>query len=592
MKNFIRFVKLFLIPHIGFFFLALLTGFIAAASSGLGIPLMIATVFPVIFNGTDNLSPIAQSLLSVVNREHLLLLACLFIPTMFIVRGLAMWGNAVIVNLLTIRILRDIRMSFFKHIQSLPLAFLERQRKGDLISRLMADSANVQSLITNISNDIIKQPITCLCSIGAFFFLIFQQGADWGFVMNLFFIALAIYPVITFGKRIAQKSERAQAGLGELNTIVQQNLATQREVRAYAMEEKQIDDFAEASVRYCKNSVKLMKYQKGLLPIMETVTSLALAFLLVKGKLGGMVLTDFLALAAALFMAFDSMKRAGRAFNRFNQAQGSLLRLIEILDAEDNIPETNQPHEFQNIKGDITFREVSFAYSEDKPVLCDINLHIPAGQIVGLVGSSGAGKTTFASLIPRFYEVSSGSLLIDGIDVRQVRKKDLCQQIALVGQQAMLFAGSIKENISLGLEGCSDEQIELAAQRAQVHSFLNSQEHGINTVLGDGGSGLSGGQAQRVAIARAFIKDAPILILDEATASLDSKSEKDIQAALEELSQGRTTLIVAHRFSTIKHAQRILVFDQGLIVGDGSHDELYDSCAIYRELYDRQGVKG
>ncbi len=590
MKQFLRFAKLFLLPHMGFFVLAILTGFVAAAASGLGIPLMISAVFPIIFNGTDNLPPFAQSLLGGIERQHLLLAACLLMPAIFIIRGLAMWGNAVVVNILTIRILQDIRMSFFHRLQSLPLAYLESQRKGDLISRLMADTANVQTLITNVSNDIIKQPITCICALGAFFFLIFQQGADWGFVVNLLFIALAAYPVILFGKRIATKSEKAQTGLGELNTIVQQNLAAQREVRAYAMEDMQVKDFSIVSDRYCKNTNKLIKYQKGLLPIMETVTAIALAFLLVKGKLTGMVLTDFLALSAALFMSFDSMKRAGRAFNRFNQAQGSLIRLTEILDVEDNIPESPNPKPFANIKGDITFKQVAFAYNEGNDVLSDIDIHIPAGQIVGLVGSSGAGKTTMASLIPRFYEVSKGSLLIDGIDVRDVRKSDLCDQIALVGQHAMLFAGSIRDNIALGRPDCTQEQIDTAAQRAQVISFLSTQAQGINTRLGEGGKGLSGGQAQRVAIARAFVKDAPILILDEATASLDAESEKAIQVSLEELSQGRTTLIVAHRFSTIRHAQRILVFDQGRIVGDGSHEELYSSCPIYKELYDRQGV--
>ncbi|MFI3244741.1 MAG: ABC transporter ATP-binding protein, partial [Akkermansia sp.] len=479
----------------------------------------------------------------------------------------------------------------FHRVQTLPLSFLERQRKGDIISRLMSDTGNVQSLITNVSNDIIKQPITCIFAICAFFFLVFNQGADWSFIVNLIFIAIAAYPIIVFGKRIAQKSLQAMEGLGELNTIVQQNLATQREVRAYAMEDKQIDDFREASVRYSIHNIKLVKYQKGLVPIMETVTSLALAFMLVKGKLEGMTLSDFLALAAALFMCFDAMKRTGRAFNKFNQAQGSLLRLTEILDVEDSIPDAEHPKPFEGIKGDITFKEVGFSYLEGKPVLSKIDLHIPAGQIVGLVGASGAGKTTFASLIPRFYEVSEGSLLIDGIDVRDVRKSDLCDSIALVGQHAMLFAGSIRENIGLGKKGCSNDEIEQAAARAQVNSFLNTQAQGLDTVLGESGSGLSGGQAQRVAIARAFAKDAPILILDEATASLDAESEKAIQASLEALSQGRTTLIVAHRFSTIRHAQRILVFDGGLIIGDGSHEELYATCPTYKELYDRQGVE-
>ena len=229
-------------------------------------------------------------------------------------------------------------------------------------------------------------------------------------------------------------------------------------------------------------------------------------------------------------------------------------------------------------------------YDPEKPVLRDVDLTIPAGQIVGLVGPSGAGKTTFAALIPRFYEVTKGSVEVDGVDVRDLKAHDLREQLSLVGQQALLFMGSIRENIALGRENATEEQILAAADSAAVTKFLATQPKGIDTELGQGGSGLSGGQRQRVAIARAFVKDAPILILDEATASLDAESEREIQEELDKLAQGRTTLIVAHRFSTIRNAHRILVFDAGRIVGDGSHEELYAGCPLYKELYDRQGI--
>ena len=594
MKNILYFLKLFLLPNIRFFILVFATGLIAAAASGLGIPLIVKFVFPVVFAAAGDETPqLFQLIPAMAQWEHqtLLLVCCMSLPAIFLVRGLAMWGNAVLVNMLGLRILETIRMKAFSRVQELPIAFIDNQRKGDIISRVVADTTNIQNILSTIANDLIKQPITAACALGAFVWLLFLSGQGVLFLVNIFFIALAAWPIMVFGKRISAKALRSQQGLGELNTAVQQNLETQREVRAYAMEERQIAEFADVSGRYCRNYVKLVKYQKALLPIMEIVTAIALSFLLVRGRMCGMTFTDFIAMAGALFFAFDSMKRAGTAFNRFNEAQGSVVRLAEILKEENTIPEPENPVTLaQPVKGDIRFRNVTFAYDGKKPVLRDIDIHIPAGQIVGLVGPSGAGKTTFANLIPRFYEATKGSVEIDGVDVRKLRQHDLREELSLVGQQALLFSGTIRENIELGKLGATTEEIKAAADAAAVSKFLESQPKGLDTVIGEGGGGLSGGQRQRVAIARAFIKNAPVLILDEATAALDAESEREIQESLDELAKGRTTLIVAHRFSTIRNAHRILVFENGCIVGDGSHDELYGSCPLYKELYDRQGV--
>lgn len=595
MKNLVYFLKRFLMPHLGMFVLVLCTGFVAAAASGAGVPFMVKYVLPVVFRNESGATPELLTLfptLETLSPETLLLLACASMPAIFLVRGVAMWGNAVLVNVLGIRILETLRMQVFSRVQELPIAFMESRKKGDVISRILTDTANVQNILTSVSNDLIKQPITALCAISAFVFLLVTSGHGILFLVNVLFIALAAWPIIEFGRRISQKSQRAQQGLGELNSAVQQNLENQREVRAYAMEERQIEDFAQVSARLRTNLVKLVKYQKALIPVMEVVTALAMAFLLVRGRLYGLQLTDFMAIAAALFFAFDSMKRAGTAWNRFNEAQGAIKRLAEVLLEPDSIPEPENPKAFEApVRGEIRFRNVTFGYEPDKPVLRGVDLTIPAGQIVGLVGPSGSGKTTFASLIPRFYEVSQGAVEVDGIDVRELRSHDLREQLSLVGQQALLFAGTIRENIRLGRLDASDEEITAAADSAAVSKFLESQPQGIDTELGQGGAGLSGGQRQRVAIARAFVKDAPILILDEATASLDAESEREIQEELDKLAQGRTTLIVAHRFSTIRNAHRILVFDYGRIVGDGTHEELYANCSLYKELYDRQGIE-
>ena len=595
MKNLIYFLKRFMLPHAGMFTMVLCTGMIAAAASGAGVPFMVKYVFPVVFRNENGAMPELLELipsLQSLSPGTLLMMACAAMPAVFLIRGVAMWGNAVLVSVLGIRILETLRMQVFSRVQELPIAFMESRKKGDIISRILTDTANVQSILTTVSNDLIKQPIMALCSISAFVFLLVASGQGILFLVNILFIALAAWPIIEFGRRISQKSQRAQQGLGELNAAVQQNLENQREVRAYAMEERQIEYFANASRRLRTNLVKLVKYQKALIPVMEVVTALALAFLLVRGRLYGLQLTDFMAIAAALFFAFDSMKRAGTAWNRFNEAQGAIRRLAEVLMEPNNIPEPENPKVFSSpVRGEIRFRNVTFGYEPDKPVLRGVDLTIPAGQIVGLVGPSGSGKTTFASLIPRFYEVSQGAVEVDGIDVRELRPHDLREQLSLVGQQALLFAGSIRENIRLGRLDATDEEIIAAADSAAVSKFLESQPQGIDTELGQGGAGLSGGQRQRVAIARAFVKDAPILILDEATASLDAESEREIQEELDKLAQGRTTLIVAHRFSTIRNAHRILVFDYGRIVGDGTHEELYANCPLYKELYDRQGIE-
>ena len=595
MKKVLYFLKRFLLPHIALFVTVLFTGVLAASASGLGVPFLVKYVFPVVFRDGSGTPPELLEYfpaLTELSPSVLLMLACATLPAVFIVRGVAQWANAVLVNVLGIRILETLRMAVFNRVQELPIEFMEQRQKGDMLSRVVADTQNVQNILSSIANDLVKQPITCLSALAAFIYLLVQSGHGILFLVNVAFIAMAAWPIVVFGRRISQKALRAQQGLGALNSAIQQNLETQREVRAYALEEREIQDFRKVSDSYCDNYVKLVKYQKALIPVMEVVTALALSFLLVRGKQFGMSLTDFIAMAGALFFAFDSMKRAGNAFNRFNEAQGALTRLSEVLHEPNDIPEPENPITLsQPVKGDITFRNVSFSYKKNGEfALRDINIHIPAGQIVGLVGPSGAGKTTFASLIPRFYEVTSGLVELDGVDIRQLRQHDLREELSLVGQQALLFTGTIRDNIRLGKQDATDEEINAAADAAAVSKFLDSQSKGLDTRLGQGGAGLSGGQRQRVAIARAFVKNAPVLILDEATASLDAESEREIQESLDELAKGRTTLIVAHRFSTIRNADRILVFEGGRIVGDGSHEELYRSCPLYKELYDRQGI--
>lgn len=584
-----RFMR-YLYPHKLLFAGTIATGVIAAAASGLGLPAMIKYAFPIIFNPEHAAPPSLQPWLEGLSHNAILLTACLMMPLVFAVRGIAMWANAVLINYLGLRILETLQRDVFSHLQRLPLAFHDRYKKGDLISRVISDTQSVQTMITQVANDVVKQPLTALCALGAFVWLLLKTGSPSIFLVNLLFVGLALYPILNFGKRITQKARRSRESMADLGSVVQQNLASQREIRSYGLEQRQIGSLLAASGRYCTQMQKMVKYQRALIPVIETVTSLALAYILVRGSQMGMSLDDFTALSAALYVSFDSLKRAGTALNRFSEARASLERLEAILDEPDDMPDPDEPQRPEPVRGRLEFQNVDFAYDAAHPVLHGIDLVIPPGQIVGLVGPSGAGKTTFASLIPRFYDATQGAVMLDGVDVRHMTKKELRSHIALVSQHALLFHNTIRENIRLGRPEAGDADVDEAARAAGVGSFLADQPEGIDTLLGEG-NGLSGGQRQRVAIARAFLKDAPVLILDEATASLDAESERAIQGELERLARGRTTLIVAHRFSTIRMAQRILVFDRGRIVGDGTHEELYAHCPLYRELYDRQGIE-
>ena len=595
LKRTLYFLHRFLLPHIALFGIVILTGFVAASASGLGIPVMVKYVFPVLFDSaTESGTPELFTLfpgLTEYPRNTLLIMAALAMPILFAIRGVSQWLNAVMVNVLGIRILEDLRMAVFDRLQELPLSYVDGSRKGDIVSRVVTDTSNVQNVLGKVANDLIKQPLTALSAMGAFIFMLFSHSGSWVFAACMLLLGLAIWPVVEFGRRVAVKSRRAQEAMGDLNSVLQQNLEAQREVRAYGLEEQQIRSFAEATDHYNANVIKQVKYQKALVPIVEVVTALSLSVLLVSARSSNVDLQTFLAIAASLFFCFDSLRRTGIAYNSFNSAQGSLSRLEEVLREPNPMPEPVEPKHFAGpVRGEIELCGVNFFYDEQHPALQEVNLRIPAGQIVGLVGPSGAGKTTFACLIPRFYDPTEGCVKIDGIDIRDLTYHELREQIALVGQQALLFAGSIRDNIALGKTGATQAEIEHAADAARVSVFLDGEKT-LDTELGQGGTGLSGGQRQRVAIARAFVKDAPILILDEATASLDAESEHEIQEQLDSLAKGRTTLIVAHRFSTIRNAHRILVFDRGRIIADGPHEVLYAQCPLYRELYDRQGME-
>ncbi len=374
-----------------------------------------------------------------------------------------------------------------------------------------------------------------------------------------------------------------------MTAALAESLQAPLEIRAYNLEQRQISVFRRRTNEMLKVSMKVVKYRQAISPVIELVAATGFAVALFLGVREGMSQSSFMALGTALFMSYEPIKKLGMIHSLFKQADAAIDRIDFISREPDTLPDPVSPLPFTAPREAIRFEHLSFGYGEE-PVLKDLVLSIPIGQVVALVGPSGAGKSTFAHLIPRFYDPQLGGITFDGADIRKFTKKDLRDSIAVVPQMPSLFLGSIAENIRIGRENASDAEVMEAARKAHAHEFITHLVggRGYETQVGERGDLLSGGQRQRIAIARAFLKDAPILILDEATSALDSESEAMVQQALAALVKGRTTFIIAHRFSTITIADRVLVFQNGRIIADGNHESLRQTDPTYQAMIGSQ----
>jgi len=584
------------------FTLAILAGMVAAGASALGLPLMLKKVFPIIFKGKDTEAASkskedVQSVLDFVGIDlpegnDLLLVACLMLPAVFLVRGIAGFVNTYFVNYCGLRVLEAIRIKTYDRLQRLSLNFHHKQSEGDLLSRVLTDTNMMQQVLVKVGCDVIVQPFTL---IAAFCFLInesINDSSSFFMLIAMLSIPICVFPIRFLGKKLVKKAQLLQGKLGDMTAIVSENLASQREVRAYNLQDKQVEALQKETTLFMSFQLKVVKYSYMISPAVEIVASFGVAVAIYFGVQKGMTLEKFIPLVTALYFAYEPIKKLGAVHGAIKTGEAALDRIEEVLLSEDEIKEQDGAKKLEEVDGRIEFQNVQFAYDQES-VLDSINITVEPGQTVALVGPSGAGKSTFVSLIPRFYDVTNGSVKVDGVDVRELEKHAFRAKIALVSQHPLLFRGTIAENIWLGRPSATLEEVKEAAEKANAHSFIESMPDGYDSFVGERGEGLSGGQRQRVAIARAFLRDAPILILDEATSSLDAESEAQIQQELVELARGRTTFMIAHRFSSIRHAERILVFDNceaggGQIIADGSHDELYASCSLYQDLYDHQ----
>ena len=576
MKRFLPYLK-YLRGHRTYLVFALVCGAISGLVFGRGLPVVINSVFPRIFTDGPRTLPAIE-----------IIGYALLIPLVFLIRAVTQFLNNYFMSRCGIGVLEAIRVELYRKLQYLPLSYLGKNRTGDLLSRLTADTQVVQQTITSSASDLVIQPLTLVGAMSFLATIAFRYDGVLMFLGSLAIIPVCVLPVRYVGKKLLKRADENQRLLGDISDLANQNLMAAREVRAFGLEEQEDDIFQRTTRRLFLVQMKVVKYSQVLSPSIEVIASLGIAFSLFYAYRAGLPLAVFTSILTALFACYEPVKKLGALHGQFTRGTASLNRIEEVLHEPVTITDPAAPVYVGRLRGDIAFGEVSFAYKTGEPVLHGLRTAIPAGTVCALVGPSGAGKTTFANLVPRFYEATAGTVSIDGHDVRAMKLADLRRNIAVVSQDPVLFNDTIYNNLLLGRTDASRNEVIAAAIDAHADDFIRTLPNGYDTVVGERGSLLSGGQKQRLALARAFLRNAPILILDEATSALDSQSEQFIQEALQKLVVGKTVLIIAHRFSTIRDASMILVFDRGQIAATGTHAQLYAANPLYKSLYDRQ----
>ena len=504
-------------------------------------------------------------------------------------------SNAVMIPIST-GIVKDIRNRLYNKILSLPIGFFSEERKGDIIARITGDVSEVENSIAASISMLIKDPILII-----FYFGILTWMSPEMMIFTIVFAPAFIWIMGLIGKHLKRSSLEAQTLWSDTMSQVDETLGGLRVVKAFNAEKKMSARFDNVTDRMRHKIARVSTRQQLAHPVSELLGTLMIMIVLCVG--GAMILRgqsffggkfmdapQFIYFMIILYSVIEPIKELSKATYSIPKGLASMERINRILEAENPIKDPTDPQPLDGFSQGISFRDVSFSYDGNRQILKNINLEIPRGRMIAIVGESGAGKSTLVDLIPRFWDVSQGSILIDGKDVRDVQVKDLRALMGNVNQDPILFNDTIFNNIAFGVEGATMEQVVAAAKIANAHDFIMEKEEGYNTNIGDRGAKLSGGQRQRLSIARAILKNPPILILDEATASLDTESERLVQDALDHLMSTRTTIAIAHRLSTIKNADEIIVLHEGRIVERGKHDELIELGGYYKKLNDMQAL--
>ena len=562
-------------PYKGLFLADMVFAMVGAAIT-LVIPLMVRYI-----TGNVVLLPIEEASSTIIRLG-------IFMVLLVIVEGYCNYFIGYYGHVMGAKIEHDMRNEIFGHYQKLSFAFFDNQKVGHLLSRITSDLFDITELLHHGPEDVV---ISAIKLLGAFIILL-MINAKLAFVAIGFVVIMLLYAVAMNGRmRGAFRENRAR--IADINSQIEDSLSGIRVVKSFSNEKTEMDKFEEGNSRFVDSKKKSYRYMgtynsgMGVFSTLITVGSLLMgAWLMMKGELSAADLVTFL---LYINNFTEPVKKLVNFTEQFQNGYSGYERFVEIMNIAPDIKDKEDAKSLDRVQGEIQFEDVSFHYSENKEnVLSHVNLDVKPGEYVALVGSSGAGKTTLCSLIPRFYDVTGGAVRLDGIDIRDVKLKDLRRQIGIVQQDVYLFAGTILENIRYGKPEATDEEVVNAAMAANAHEFIMSLPEGYNTDIGQRGVKLSGGQKQRLSIARVFLKNPPVLIFDEATSALDNESEKIVQHSLELLAKDRTTFVIAHRLSTIRNAERILVLTEDGIAEEGTHESLLAQGGIYAGLYNMQ----
>ncbi len=511
------------------------------------------------------------------------------IVSVTLIKGVAEFLATYFINFIGHSVVRDLRNLLYSKIIQQSMAFFTRTSTGRLMSTVTSDIERIQFAVSQTAADFLKQSFTLIGLLGILFYI------DWKLALgSLILVPLVVFPAHNIGRYIRISSRSSQDKMAELNNVLQETFSGIRIVKAFGMERLEVEKFKAATRRLLRVSLRWVRAQAATSPIMEVLGAITVAGILLYARNEIMhhaqTTGGFVAFLYALIKTYEPIKRLTGVHNAAAQAVGASEQVFHYLDLHPDIHDEPGASTLPPFERQIEFQNVDFDYEESLPLLRNIDLRIRKGEVVAIVGSSGAGKTTLASLIPRFFDVTRGRLLIDGHDVRYLKLDSLRAQIGIVTQETILFNDTVYNNICYGSQLASEEATREAARAALAEEFILEMPEGYQTVIGERGQRLSGGQRQRIAIARALLKNPPILILDEATSELDTESEMLVQRALANLMQGRTVLVIAHRLSTVRRAERIIVLDHGTITEVGSHEDLVSRGGMYQKLHELQFV--
>jgi subfamily B ATP-binding cassette protein MsbA len=551
---------------------------------------IIAMVCMLAYGASDGVLPfLVQHVMDdVFARKDVVMLSYLpvVIVVYFALRGFLNFGQSYLSDYVGLRIINDVRNALDRHLQSLSVAFFYRNPTGTLISRVNSDVVLLRSALTDALASFLRDATSVIVLVIVAFL------KDWVLASIAFFVFPAsVLPVMRLSKKIKRFTKRGQISTGMLTALLTESIQGNRIVKAFGMESYEDQKFVTENGKLFRQTLRASRIKSIVAPSMELLSSFAIGGVVWYGGWsvvgGGRTQGEFMAFMAAMFLMYQPFKGLTKTYTMIHQGIAGAERVFEVLDEKSEVEEKPGAREAAPFTEAVEFCNVSFGYGE-KLVLRNINLKIKAGEMVALVGVSGVGKSTLADLIPRFYDVTSGQITLDGVDIRDLTLKSLRSQIGVVSQHTFLFNDTVRNNIAYGHPEWDLKDVVAAAQAAHAHEFVSAMPHGYDSMVGELGMQLSGGQRQRLAIARALLKNAPILILDEATSALDAESEKLVQDALENLMTERTTLVIAHRLSTIRKADRIIVLVDGAIVEEGTHEELLARKNEYSRLYTLQ----